>query len=593
MVLYLNDDVFILQVTGAINCGRETIIRYPRNQSHMKKIFNILIILVLIGCVQIVGALSLTVSFMMSTHSSYCGNSYGSDCTYISGYAPLTVNFESTSYGTVPFNHHWDWDFGDGTKDSGSQHLTHTYNSPGTYYPSLTEGCSDGQGGYVWSQSPRGVVKVYPPTPVVTATRTTIPTTVRTTIRTPVPTRLSTTISTTEPTTIRTPVPTRLPTTISTIEPTTEPTMTINYGTTIAEMQKQIADPNAKNKEMGNWIDIWQKKESCGVKEALGMNYVEHIYLWGNDGFLTKRYDVNYIGLPDVKIDISKFEFDTYKQTYCSASSIQPIAPSTIAPVAVANAVSPWIQMTSGAGWVARESPSGVAMPDGSIVLMGGQDSSGKLKNDVWQSTDNGATWKQMTPSAGWSPRWTHSSVVMPDGSIVLMGGRELTGDRNDVWRSTDNGATWTLMTASAGWSARMQHSSVAMPDGSIVLMGGGDSTNGWKNDVWRSTDNGATWTLMTASAIWSARSGHSSVAIPDGSIVLMGGYSGHGFNDVWRSTDNGNTWTRLTKNAEWSPRWTHSSVMMRDGSIVLMGGYSDSKNWKNDVWRFTPSGWK
>jgi hypothetical protein len=420
--------------------------------------------------------------------------------------------------------------------------------------------------------------------------------------------------------------------------------MTINYGTTIAEMQKQIADPNAKNKEMGNWIDIWQKKESCGVKEALGMNYVEHIYLWGNDGFLTKRYDVNYIGLPDVKIDISKFEFDTYKQTYCSASSIQPIAPSTIAPVAVANAVSPWIQMTSGAGWVARESPSGVAMPDGSIVLMGGQDSSGKLKNDVWrstdngatwkqmtpsagwvarayhssvampdgsivlmggqdssgklkndvwQSTDNGATWKQMTPSAGWSPRWTHSSVVMPDGSIVLMGGRELTGDRNDVWRSTDNGATWTLMTASAGWSARMQHSSVAMPDGSIVLMGGGDSTNGWKNDVWRSTDNGATWTLMTASAIWSARSGHSSVAIPDGSIVLMGGYSGHGFNDVWRSTDNGNTWTRLTKNAEWSPRWTHSSVMMRDGSIVLMGGYSDIKNWKNDVWRFTPSGWK
>ena len=326
------------------------------------------------------------------------------------------------------------------------------------------------------------------------------------------------------------------------------------------------------------------------------------------------------------------------------SSSIQPIASSTIAPSAIANTMSPWIQLTSSAEWQARESPSSVAMPDGSIVLMGGEDSSGNFKNDVWRSKDNGATWKQMTSSAGWvarayhssvaipdgsivlmggkdsggklkndvwrstdygatwkqmtanakwSPRWTHSSIVTPDGSIVLMGGRESSGDMDDVWKSTDNGATWTQMTASAEWSARMQHSSVTMPDGSIVLMGGGDSTKGWKNDVWRSTDDGATWMQMTASAGWSARSGHSSVATPDGSVVLMGGFSGHGFNDVWQSTDDGTTWTRLTQNAGWSPRWTHSSVMMRDGSIVLMGGYSDIKNWKNDVWRFTPSGWK
>ena len=78
-----------------------------------------------------------------------------------------------------------------------------------------------------------------------------------------------------------------------------------------------------------------------------------------------------------------------------------------------------------------------------------------------------------------------------------------------DVWRSTDKGATWTLMTANAGWSGRNDHSSVAMPDGSIVLMGGYSN----KNDVWRSVDKGATWTLMTANAGWSARSVHTSVA--------------------------------------------------------------------------------
>ena len=44
---------------------------------------------------------------------------------------------------------------------------------------------------------------------------------------------------------------------------------------------------------------------------------------------------------------------------------------------------------------------------------------------------------------------------------------------------------------------------------------------------MWRSTDQGVTWTQMTASAEWSGRNAHTSVVLPDGSIVLMGGYNG------------------------------------------------------------------
>jgi uncharacterized delta-60 repeat protein len=254
-----------------------------------------------------------------------------------------------------------------------------------------------------------------------------------------------------------------------------------------------------------------------------------------------------------------------------------------------------WTQMTASAGWAAREGLSSVVMPDGSIVLMGGEDYNGAFnKNDVWRSTDNGATWTQQTANAGWSARSSHSSVAMPDGSIVLMGGHySISNSLNDVWRSTDNGATWTQQTANAGWSARYSHNSVVMSDGSIVLMGGFDSS-GHKNDVWRSTDNGATWTQQTASAGWSARYSHNSVAMPDGSIVLMGGVdSGNYKNDVWRSTNNGATWTQQTASAGWSARYYHRSVAMPDGSIVLMGGvnYNNAPYYKNDVWRSTDKG--
>jgi len=248
-----------------------------------------------------------------------------------------------------------------------------------------------------------------------------------------------------------------------------------------------------------------------------------------------------------------------------------------------------WTLVNASSGWSARADHTSVSMPDGSIVLMGGWGSG--YKNDTWQSTDYGATWTRVNESSGWSVRESHSSVSMPDGSIVLMGGYNGGNNYlNDTWRSKDNGATWTLVNASSGWSARADHTSVSMPDGSIVLITGVGSDR-VKNDTWRSKDNGATWIQMNASAGDSARFVHSSVAMPDGSIVLMGGYDSGGFpnEDTWRSTDNGATWTLVNTSAGCMARGSHSSVAMPDGSIVLMGGRV--RELMNDTWRFQPAG--
>ena len=246
----------------------------------------------------------------------------------------------------------------------------------------------------------------------------------------------------------------------------------------------------------------------------------------------------------------------------------------------------PWTMVTSRAEWAwdewrgeygGRYGHASVVLPDGSIILMGGRFHSRHTyahRCDVWRSTNEGATWTQMTAGAGWSGREGHTSVALPDGSIVLMGG----DGKNDTWRSTDKGVTWMQMTANAEWSGRSGHTSVALPDGSIVLMGGGG-----KNDVWRSTDKGATWMQMTANAEWTIRSGHTSVVLLDGSIVLMGG---GGKNDVWQSMDKGVTWNQVTASAEWAIRSSHTSVVLPDGSIVLMGGRDES-----DVWRSTDEG--
>jgi len=251
--------------------------------------------------------------------------------------------------------------------------------------------------------------------------------------------------------------------------------------------------------------------------------------------------------------------------------------------------------------WTARAGLSSVVLSDGSIVIMGGS-----LEQDVWSSTDQGATWTQINIAAPWGRRQYHTSVVLSDDSIILMGG-ELYKDGvftlvNDVWRSTDKGVSWTPMTTAAPWNGRRHMTSVVLSDNSIVLMGGEDSRTAYdkhRNDVWRSTDNGATWTMMTDNAEWGFRSMHSSVVLfgEDGdedSIVLMGGIYQetlggveHISNQVWRSTDQGATWEEICASAPWSARYLQANVVLSDGSIILIGGVTA----KRDVWRSTDFG--
>lgn len=248
-----------------------------------------------------------------------------------------------------------------------------------------------------------------------------------------------------------------------------------------------------------------------------------------------------------------------------------------------------WTLVTAEAEWESRKYHTSVALPDGSIVLMGGQNGyyATDWDNDVWRSSDQGNTWTLMTKDAAWSERGSHTSVVLTDGSILVLGGKQWDAGYlglNDVWRSTDQGATWTLMTNDAGWEDRFDLTAVALYDGSVVVMGGDDDDNMF-NDVWRSTDGGATWSQQTSNAAWEPRGRHTSVVLSDNRIALMGGRNENGdrLNDVWVSSDMGVSWTLLEEHASWSPRMYHSSIVLPGDSILVMGGYGSLYN---DVWR-------
>jgi hypothetical protein len=262
----------------------------------------------------------------------------------------------------------------------------------------------------------------------------------------------------------------------------------------------------------------------------------------------------------------------TYRCTL-SISSNDPVNPIVNVPVELIVGIGVnWICATPSAGWSGRLQHTSVVF-DNKIWVLGGVDPSG-FRNDIWYSTD-GVNWTQATASAGWSGRWGHTSVVF-DNKMWVMGGNDASDTKNDVWYSSD-GVNWTQATASAGWSGRWGHTSVVF-DNKMWVMGGYD-----RNDVWYSTD-GVNWICATPSAGWSARYGHTSVVF-DNKIWVLGGYGGGLRRDAWYSTD-GVNWETQTSSVAWSARHGHTLVVF-DNKIWVFGGYSLIGS-RNDVWYST-----
>lgn len=145
-----------------------------------------------------------------------------------------------------------------------------------------------------------------------------------------------------------------------------------------------------------------------------------------------------------------------------------------------------WTQQTSRAGWSARYGLAGVVLPDGCIAVIGGRTSSG-YSREMWLSPDQGMTWTN--PPLGnlisLYPRGYHSAVALPDGSILVAGGENTGKTVKDMVHIARKTGAWSVERYEIPLAVgRYCHAGVILPDGGLVLMGGTNDT-AMKSDVW------------------------------------------------------------------------------------------------------------
>lgn len=145
---------------------------------------------------------------------------------------------------------------------------------------------------------------------------------------------------------------------------------------------------------------------------------------------------------------------------------------------------------------------------------------------EVVGSTDNGLTWSYLSQIPGLGVGATIRSMWVISDSIILVGGKETTSSDQTIWRSTNNGATWSIVYQDATSSAPIEGFSFL------------DSNLGYAvaiDTAFKTTDGGANWTPIGATLF------ADDISMATGAIGWCAREAG-GSNTVFKTTDSGAT---------------------------------------------------
>lgn len=209
-------------------------------------------------------------------------------------------------------------------------------------------------------------------------------------------------------------------------------------------------------------------------------------------------------------------------------------------------------------------------------------------------SSSDGINWDDCTVNQVNAPSGRcFPQVCVHNGKIVLRRGKSLSFgmwqnvSHSDTYQTTD-GTNWTKVSATPTSGTNRSDDAMFSFNGKLWITGGYASyisTTNVKEDVWSSSDNGATWVQETsASGDKLGRLGHSVVSY-NGKLYMIGGeyFDGSsrvGYSKVLESV-NGINWTPLSESTQLPPAFKtriYSSVFMgASNTFWIIGGYTAS----------------
>ena len=176
---------------------------------------------------------------------------------------------------------------------------------------------------------------------------------------------------------------------------------------------------------------------------------------------------------------------------------------------------------------IARAGHTATLLPDGAVLVVGGDDATGAATATVERYDPMQERWTLLAPLS--LPRTGHTATLLPDGRVAVIGGRNQNSVISSIEFFDPSTGAWTTAAFDLQTS-RYDHTATLRHDGRIVIVGG---SNRFKQplasvEVIDPVSGVAAGPLLTT-----ARAGHTASLHPDGALIVTGGLGQSILDDV------------------------------------------------------------
>ena len=225
-----------------------------------------------------------------------------------------------------------------------------------------------------------------------------------------------------------------------------------------------------------------------------------------------------------------------------------------------------------------RSNHTATRLPDGKVLLTGGQDNNngdGLNSSELYDPTTQTFTAVGATMT---SPRGGHAAALLPDGKVLLMGGFNNSSVALNSAELFDPATRTFTALASTMASRRAEFRAISLPDGKVLLTGGSSSDIAFNSaELYDPTTR--TFTAISAT-MRSVREVHAMSLLPSGLVLITGGGTiGSAFPatgvvlDTAELYDPGTQTFTAAATRMTSPRGGHTQTLLVSGAILLTGG--------------------